>query len=92
MALPVEVRMYDRLFSVENPSDQKVEDIASLLNKDSEVIIENAYAEPFLINSKEEEHYQFVRKGYFTVDKDSNEQKLVFNQTVSLKDSWSKNK
>lgn len=89
-ALPIEVRMYDRLFLHENPSAEKCDDIAELLNPDSEIILPNAYGEEWLKDAPVEGHYQFVRKGYFTVDPDSTEEKLVFNQTVSLRDSWQK--
>lgn len=91
-ALPVELRIYDRLFSVEDPSSAAADDLAELLNPDSEKIIPTAYAEDWLKGVKPEEHYQFVRKGYFTVDKDSTDDKLVFNQTVGLRDTWAKQK
>lgn len=91
-ALPVELRMYDRLFKVEDPASADAEDLADLLNPDSEVIINTAYAEEWLKDAQPEEHFQFVRKGYFACDKDSNESKLVFNQTVGLRDTWAKEK
>ncbi|SPY34742.1 Glutamine--tRNA ligase [Porphyromonas cangingivalis] len=89
-ALPVEVRLYDRLFTVEDPSSADVNDIAELLNPESETIIPTAYAEEWLAKAKPGEHYQFQRVGYFTVDKDSTPDHIVFNRTVSLKDTWSK--
>lgn len=89
-ALPVEVRLYDRLFTVEDPSGADVNDIAELLNPESETIIPTAYAEEWLAKAKPGEHYQFQRVGYFTVDKDSTSDHIVFNRTVSLKDTWSK--
>lgn len=89
-ALPVEVRLYDRLFTVEDPSSADVNDIAELLNSESETIIPTAYAEEWLAKAKPGEHYQFQRVGYFTVDKDSTPDHIVFNRTVSLKDTWSK--
>lgn len=89
-ALPVEVRLYDRLFTVEDPSGADVNDIAELLNPESETIIPTAYAEEWLAKAKPGEHYQFQRVGYFTVDKDSTPDHIVFNRTVSLKDTWSK--
>lgn len=89
-ALPVEVRLYDRLFTVEDPSSADVNDIAELLNPESETIIPTAYAEEWLAKAKPGEHYQFQRVGYFTVDKDSTSDHIVFNRTVSLKDTWSK--
>ncbi|MDO4695636.1 glutamine--tRNA ligase/YqeY domain fusion protein [Porphyromonas sp.] len=89
-ALPVEVRLYDRLFTVEDPASADVKDISELLNPDSETIIPKAYAEEWLAKAKPGEHYQFQRVGYFTVDKDSTPDHIIFNRTVSLKDSWSK--
>lgn len=91
-ALPVEVRLYDRLFTVEDPAGADVKDIAELLNPESETIIPTAYAEEWLAKAKPGEHYQFQRVGYFTVDKDSTPDHIVFNRTVSLKDTWSKMK
>ncbi len=91
-ALPVEVRLYDRLFTSENPSDEDYDDLKDLLNPESERIIETAYAEDYLQKAEIGDHYQFVRMGYFTTDKDSSADKLVFNRTVTLKDSWSKEK
>lgn len=89
-ALPVEVRLYDRLFTAENPADEKAEDLSELLNPDSEIILPVAYAEEYLREAKEGKSFQFIRNGYFVVDKDSTEDHLVFNRTVSLKDSWKK--
>ncbi|WP_282918200.1 glutamine--tRNA ligase/YqeY domain fusion protein [Porphyromonas macacae] len=85
-----EVRLYDRLFTNENPSDIKDKTLAELLNPDSLQIIKNCRIEPFLANAKPGEHFQFQRTGYFTVDPDSKPGALVFNRTVSLKDSWKK--
>ena len=85
-----EVRLYDRLFNVENPSAEDC-DFRELLNPDSLKVIENAKIEPFLAETgKSGDHYQFQRTGYFTVDPDSTAEKLVFNRTISLKDSWAK--
>lgn len=89
-ALPVELRMYDRLFMVEDPASADAEDLAELINPDSEQIIPVAYAEDWLRDVQPEQHFQFVRKGYFTVDKDSTPDKMVFNQTVGLRDAWAK--
>lgn len=85
-----EVRLYDRLFTDENPSDIKDKTLAELLNPDSLQIIKGCRIEPFLANAKPGEHFQFQRTGYFTVDPDSKPGALVFNRTVSLKDSWKK--
>ena len=89
-ACPVEVRLYDRLFTAENPADESYDDLKELLNPESEVILPTAYAEEFLSSAKAGDHFQFVRNGYFVTDKDSKPDKLVFNRTVSLKDSWKK--
>jgi glutaminyl-tRNA synthetase len=88
-ALPVEVRLYDRLFKVENPSSEEG-DFKDYINPDSLHVIPNALAEPALKSAKAGDKFQFIRKGYFCVDKDSSEEKIVFNRTVSLKDSWAK--
>lgn len=86
-ALPIEVRVYDRLFTHEQPDAEKEMDFMEFVNKDSLKIIEG-YSEPSLKNAKVEDHYQFQRIGYFTLDKDSTDEKLVFNRTVTLKDSF----
>lgn len=88
-AVNTEIRLYDRLFKVEDPSSEEG-DFKDYINPDSLKVISKAYAEPALMNSKLDERYQFLRKGYFTLDKDSSEDKIVFNQTVSLKDTWAK--
>lgn len=85
-----EVRLYDRLFSVENPSAEEG-DFRDLLNPESLTVVENVKIEPFLAETgKVGDHYQFQRTGYFTIDPDSTDEKLVFNRTISLKDSWAK--
>jgi len=88
-AIPVELRLYDRLFKVENPAAEQG-DFKDYLNPASLEIIKSAMAEPSLADAKIDERYQFMRKGYFCLDKDSNPQKPVFNRTVSLKDGWAK--
>jgi glutaminyl-tRNA synthetase len=88
-AVKAEVRVYDRLFSVENPSADP-RDFRELLNPDSLKVLENCYVEPMLQNAKALEHFQFQRLGYFNVDPDTTPEKLIFNRTVSLKDSWAK--
>lgn len=88
--IDVEVRLYDRLFTVENPSDPKIEDFRDYLNPDSLKIITNAKAEKYLADAQPLQHFQFQRIGYFNVDPDSTPDKKVFNRTVSLKDTWSK--
>ena len=85
---PAEVRLYNRLFTVEDPSAEQDADFRTLLNPESEVVINKAFVEPYLKeNAKPGDKYQFQRIGYFCVDKDSTEDKIVFNRTVSLKDS-----
>ena len=84
-----EVRLYDRLFNVENPAEEKDVDFRELLNPDSLKIVDNCRIEPYLAeNAKPGNRYQFQRTGYFCVDPDSTDGHLVFNRTVSLKDSW----
>lgn len=87
-----EVRLYDRLFNVENASEVKDRDFHKLLNPDSMKVVEHAKIEPFLAeNAKPGDHFQFQRIGYFTPDKkDSRPEHLVFNRTITLKDSWQK--
>ena len=86
-----EVRLYDRLFNVENPAEEKDIDFRELLNPDSLKIVDNCRIEPYLAeNAKPGNRYQFQRTGYFCVDPDSTDGHLVFNRTVSLKDSWEK--
>ena len=87
-AINAEVRLYDRLFKVENPSSEEG-NFKDYINPDSLVTI-NAFVEPSLQNASLETRYQFLRKGYFCLDKESTETKLVFNRTVTLKDAWSK--
>lgn len=90
-AVDAEVRLYDRLFTVANPSDETgVESFTENINPHSVVIMPNAKIESGLKNAKEGDKFQFMRQGYFCVDRDSTEDKLVFNRTVGLKDSWSK--
>ena len=84
----IEVRLYDRLFTVENPAEEKEKDFRELLNPESLVIVKG-YAEQYLAETAQiGDRYQFQRIGYFTVDKDSTPGKLVFNRTVSLKDGY----
>ena len=86
-----EVRLYDRLFAVENPSADTEHDFRELLNPDSLRVITDAKIEPFLAETaKVGDTFQFQRIGYFTVDQDSTEDHLVFNRTIGLKDSWAK--
>lgn len=88
-AVEAEVRVYDRLFTHENPDGDKDVDFKEYINPNSLQII-TGYVEPSLQSSNPEDKYQFQRLGYFCVDKDSTAQKLVFNKTVGLRDSWAK--
>jgi glutaminyl-tRNA synthetase len=90
-AIPAEVRLYDRLFQVENPADADTDEaFLATLNPESLKIVKNAYAEPYLATAKTLDRFQFLRKGYFCVDTDSTPENLVFNMTVGLKDSFKK--
>ncbi|MDR1783560.1 MAG: glutamine--tRNA ligase/YqeY domain fusion protein [Dysgonamonadaceae bacterium] len=89
-SLHAEVRLYDRLFMVEDPSAEKEKDFRELLNPESLVVKTNCKVEACLKEVKPLDSFQFQRIGYFNVDKDSTPDKLVFNRTVSLKDSWKK--
>jgi glutaminyl-tRNA synthetase len=88
-AIPAEIRLYDRLFKVENPS-QEDGDFKDYINPGSLQVLPEAYVEPSLQIATVGTSYQFLRKGYFCLDKESLPQKLVFNRTVSLKDAWAK--
>ena len=87
--LPAEVRLYDRLFNVENPSADE-RDFRELLNPDSLTMLPNCYVEKYVAEQTATRYLQFQRIGYFTYDKHSTPEKLVFNRTVGLKDSWAK--
>lgn len=95
-SMPAEVRLYDRLFSVENPDgaarEHEDEDshFLDFLNPDSLIVKADARAELSLADTQPGNHYQFEREGYFTTDPDSTKDKLVFNRTVGLRDSWAK--
>ena len=84
-----EIRLYDRLFTAENPSSYDGEYL-DLLNQDSLTIIGNAKIENSLVDVKPFDRFQFQKLGYFCVDKDSTSEKIIFNRTVSLKDNWAK--
>jgi glutaminyl-tRNA synthetase len=86
-AIPAEIRLYDRLFTDETPDGHKEKDFLEFVNPDSLKVI-TGYVEPSLKNAQAEDKFQFQRLGYFTVDKDSSAEKLVFNKTVGLKDAW----
>ncbi len=84
-----EVRIYDRLFKVENPSNDE-RDFRELLNPDSLQVLDNCYVEEYAAKAKPGQYLQFQRIGYFMADLDSSENHLVFNKTVGLKDTWAK--
>ncbi|HQW93447.1 MAG TPA: glutamine--tRNA ligase/YqeY domain fusion protein [Ferruginibacter sp.] len=88
-AVKAEVRLYDRLFTSENPLGDEG-DFKDSINPDSLKVIHNAMVEPSLAEATLESRYQFIRKGYFCLDKDSTPDQLVFNRTVTLKDAWAK--
>jgi glutaminyl-tRNA synthetase len=89
-SLPAEIRLYDRLFTVENPSDEKDRDFHELLNPNSLTILTDCRVEAELQKAKPLDNFQFQRIGYFNLDPDSKDGQLIFNRTVSLKDTWSK--
>lgn len=86
-ALPAEIRLYDRLFTDEAPDTHKGKNFLEFINPDSLKVV-HAFVEPSLKTAFPEDKFQFQRLGYFTVDKDSTESKLVFNRTVGLRDAW----
>jgi len=90
-ALKAEVRLYDNLFTKENPDEtEEGQDFTSNLNPDSLEVLTDCFVEPSLKDAKPPNRYQFERLGYFCVDEDSTKSKLVFNRTVTLKDTWAK--
>jgi len=88
-AKTAEVRLYDRLFKVEDPSSEEG-DFKDYINADSMHVLPSVYIEPSLATAKPGERVQFMRKGYFCVDKDSTADNVIFNRTVTLKDAWAK--
>lgn len=90
-AKTAEIRLYDRLFNVENPSDEsKVGDFTENLNGESMIVLNDAKLESSMAGLKSGDSFQFMRQGYFCVDVDSSDDKLIFNRAVGLKDSWAK--
>lgn len=89
-AIKAEVRLYDRLFKDPNPDGHKEVDFKEFLNPESLTILDNCYVEPSLQEAKALDHFQFQRLGYYNMDPDSTKDKLVFNRTVPLRDSWGK--
>lgn len=88
-AKPAEIRLYDRLFTVENPAGEEG-DFKSFINPNSLEVIQQAWVEPALYEAHPNDRFQFLRLGYFCLDKDSTPEHPVFNRTVGLKDSWAK--
>ena len=99
--IKAEVRLYDRLWKVENPRDElaaireakncsPLEAMQEMINPDSLKVLENCYVEKYLSTCKPLDYFQFQRIGYFNLDPDSKDGKLIFNRTVSLKDTWNK--
>jgi glutaminyl-tRNA synthetase len=88
-AKTAEVRIYDRLFNVENPASEDG-DFKDYINSASLTVIPNAYIEASLSDANMDDRFQFIRLGYFCLDKNSTPEHLVFNRTVGLKDSWAK--
>lgn len=87
--IPIEVRLYDRLFTVESPDEAGDGDFLQFVNPDSMKVVQG-FAEPSLKNAKPEDKFQFQRIGYFAMDRDSTDVKWVFNRTVGLRDTWAK--
>jgi glutaminyl-tRNA synthetase len=90
-AVEAEVRNFDRLLIVEDASELG-DDYLKFINPESLQIIPKVYVEPGLKAAKEGQALQFIRKGYYSLDADSTSEKLVFNRTVTLKDTWAKEK
>lgn len=98
--LPAEVRLYDRLWTAENPRDElaklqgegltALEAMKKMINPESLTVLKNCYVEEYLADQKPLTYFQFQRIGYFTMDADSKEGQLIFNRTASLKDTWNK--
>jgi len=89
-ARKAEARLYDRLFTVPVPDEDPEIDYLEYVNPDSKVVLPEIWIEPELGKAKEGEYFQFFRKGYFVLDPDSDEENLVFNRTISLRDTWAK--
>ena len=99
--IKAEVRLYDRLWKVENPRDEMsairketgcdaLEAMKQMINEDSLNVLSECYVEKYLADAKPYDYLQFQRIGYFNVDKDSTADHLIFNRTVTLKDTWAK--
>ena len=89
-AFKSEVRLYDRLFTVEDPASVSDEEFPSVINKDSLIVLKDCLIEETIKDAKPESSFQFMRNGYFCVDKDSTPENMIFNRTVQLNSSWDK--
>lgn len=89
-AIPVKVNLYDRLFTDPTPTEHEDKDYQEFINPDSLKIIEKAYAEPSLASAKPGDAFQFLRTGYFVIDETSTKENIIFNRTVTLRDTWAK--
>lgn len=89
-AIPAEVRLYDRLFTVQDPAGQKEKDFKEFLNPHSLEVVPNCMAEPAIRKLKSYDRFQFERLGYFCIDPDTTPQRLIINRTVELRDTWAK--
>ena len=89
-AFKAEVRLYDRLFTVEDPASVSDEEFPSVINKDSLIVLKDCLIEETIKDAKSESSFQFMRNGYFCVDKDSTPENMIFNRTVQLNSSWDK--
>ncbi len=91
-AVKAEVRLYDRLFNNEDPGGHKDIDFKEFLNPDSLKVLPECFIEPFVLNARKLDNFQFERLGYFNLDYDSTPGKPIFNRTVPLRDSWVREK
>jgi glutaminyl-tRNA synthetase len=91
-AVPIEVRLYDRLFTDPTPTEHEDKDFMAFINPDSLKVFDRAIGEPTLGHARPGDQFQFLRKGYFAADPDSSQGRPVFNLTVQLKDTWAKEK
>jgi len=89
-AVKAEARLYDTLFTVENPDTDGKKDFTEFLNPNSVTVVDPIYIEPYIKQAKAGDQFQFERLAYFVVDSDSTDEKLVFNRTVTLRDQWKK--
>ncbi len=89
-ALPAEVRLYEHLFTKENPEEDKEGDFTQNINPNSLEVLTSSFVEPNLTTAVAGDRFQFMRQGYFSLDPDTSTDRLVFNRIVSLKDSWAK--